>query len=520
MDLTKRAGIDPSDNRVFSQTIRESTFVIFDVTLADSSHIDLRISDYRRELADKRGLSKAGSSDRMFETIRIAFDHVVETIREDMDPFGLEAIPNWNNTSLARRRERDLRAISLVHRSLTASAQFALRRRVVIYGREDLRSFLCSPLCGPWVRELVLHWNLDSRDFAHQDGRQEVLTDMMRLLAALLSRASNIRSLCLRTGYGELWKYSAIVPFLNSLAGLSSLRNLWLVHFGVGDMTPTKHMDACCGPHYCPLLRELYSVLPSLLHLQALSIRNWGFGKDSHSFATRLVRPPLPSPLLQSIEFEPAWNLPPAPSPLWLFEQVRSSDDLLGQGQPRHSQEIFVSTRPYGKIDPQRYLSAFGVFMVDLRMLAMKSIASLHFSALYEPQTMRNGPRRLSFVPISHASDSLEPTLRRVHLITRAQIPVVQFPSSLDELHLHFHFKSVAKRARVDTKAHALIANGSLRKLKLLRITVSSDRGPVKIFRDGSSIDSVRLELVEDFCEEEGVKLLCYAEELPVWARR
>lgn len=498
------------DFRLFSDAVSEPTFNIAHVTLKGSSHIDLRISEYRLELANKRGSLKTANcpygNDHVSGKLRLAFDHIVDSIREDMGPFALEAMPKWDILSLARRQEQDLRSISLLHRSLTSSAQHALRRRVVIYGRESLRRFLCSPLCGPWIREVVLHWNLDSRNFAREDDRNEVIAEMLRLLAALFSRAANVHSLCLRTGYGEPWEYDDIIPFLNSLSSLQSLEHLWLVHSDQDVQASRIIRNSRSGPQFCPHLRRLYYVLSRLRRLRTLSIRNWGSdGRDYSSVADNA--PALSHPTLYSLEYEPSWapgfTLPPP----WLFEAPL----------PDASRGVFLVPRGNIKVNQQQMHILFSVLMIYLRKIVSTGVKSLHFCALHGlPNAV--GPCLLDFT--NDATVSTVQQLRRLHIIMRPEVLFIDFPPTLSELHLHFHFDFAPDRNVLDTMAHALIAKGSLKWLHMLRITVSSNHGPVKLFRDGSSISSVRLKLVRDFCEKKRFQLLCYAEELPVWARR
>lgn len=87
----------------------------------------------------------------------IVLDLLFEHIGEMIVPFGAVAKEHRDSFYLQRDTNRMLKKLPLVHRTWTPYSQNLLRRRLIVSTQTKARSYLQSPLLGPWVQELALH---------------------------------------------------------------------------------------------------------------------------------------------------------------------------------------------------------------------------------------------------------------------------------------------------------------------------------------------------------------------------
>ncbi|EJD05175.1 uncharacterized protein FOMMEDRAFT_166810 [Fomitiporia mediterranea MF3/22] len=201
---------------------------------------------------------------------RDILDLVVDQLVDDRLPLGIAAMdPQTTNALISN--SPDLRNMSLVHRSWTSSAQRGLRRRAII-PIQHITDFLLSPLCGPWITEMIIYWSFNNGDVGATKGD-------IWALESLLERTPNVRSLVFNTSLvwndnglpPPSWRIDMCLEIITDL--LPNLENLWLKHLRPLTTTttnPNEQRFDTCGE-----LRSLYHYLPKLSSLKYLSIRWW-----------------------------------------------------------------------------------------------------------------------------------------------------------------------------------------------------------------------------------------------------
>ena len=209
----------------------------------------------------------------------VVLSHVVDMMVEDRPPLGIAAMDWWKLAYW--KNVADFNRMSLVHRSWTPIARRGLRRRVVI-PYWQIRNFLVSPLCGPWITEMIVHWEV-------HNGMIGVTLEDIALFEALLERVPALRSLVFKTRL--VWPRSSPYgadkppPFrvdecLQLIANLPELENLWLKHAKgtVQWKSVMKHFENIKAEdtlELCPEMNNLCSQLPTMQSLKFLSIRLW-----------------------------------------------------------------------------------------------------------------------------------------------------------------------------------------------------------------------------------------------------
>lgn len=495
-------------------SLREPISDLTELTLKDSTDIDLQIANCRRELAWKRSASRAKgvfARNPRLGKMAAAFENVVETLLEEMGQLTITSGPDLWQEDDVKTREKDLKNLCLVHRSLTPIAQRALRRRIIVGSQSDLRRLLCSPFCGPWIRELVLYWDLGS--LAYVNENRQFLSEVLDMLSTLFSRAPNICTFSLRTGYSRRWQYDGIEPLLSSLTQLSSLRTLFLTHDDYDRSRPGAYPSVDSeSSTSCPLLGLVCRTIPKLQHLTSLSIRNWGFDEDEEYPNPPEVMEVGPPPQLTSLEFDPSTAY---------LTVVNLGRVLRSLVPPRPSDDPRAS--PFRLLARLQHKHVNHMMMRSLKGILKDGVDNLHICSAMDPADLKHltdiSASLKILVPSKQDKAIRDWGLRKLYLVLRVQTTFMRLPPSIEELHLHVHFDRAPKRVILDTKVHAILSNNSLPRLKALTITVSSDGRPAVKFRDGSEVRCARLELVDDFCEEEDVALSCYPAEFPPWAK-
>lgn len=147
-----------------------------EITLESIPDIDRLISEQRKEDASARSASGTlSSSSSSYGFPNIVLDLLFEHIGEMIVPFGAIAKEHWDSFYLQRDTNRMLKKLSLVHRTWTPYCQNLLRRRLMVSTQTKARSYLQSPLLGPWVRELALHYRIHESKLEHA-----MLNDLFR----------------------------------------------------------------------------------------------------------------------------------------------------------------------------------------------------------------------------------------------------------------------------------------------------------------------------------------------------
>ncbi|KAL5520319.1 hypothetical protein ACEPAG_9533 [Sanghuangporus baumii] len=284
----------------FFDIILDPTFKLEDVTFKNHQNVFEYVSEYRaRALAISAGKDNLAPS--VYEKLdvrshaktspavtfpSVIVSHVVDRLVQDQLPLGVAAMEaSWKNAY--RMNVSDFLAMSLVHRSWTPFARRGLRRRAVVpFNQMD--KFLLSHLCGPWITELILYWDV-------HNGRIGVTLSDIALLEALLKRLPALRSLAFNTCH--VWRKADLSHYKWNASGdqppfrvdkcleliadlLPKLENLWLKHYRGWMETETvvKHIESIWLERtldFCPEMSTLYRQLPKMQSLKFLSMRNW-----------------------------------------------------------------------------------------------------------------------------------------------------------------------------------------------------------------------------------------------------
>ncbi|KAL5478755.1 hypothetical protein ACEPAI_2032 [Sanghuangporus weigelae] len=276
--------------------ITDPSFKLEEITFKSFGDIFSRISACRRQAIATCVASEtepiAPPETRAYSIPPIVMRLVVDRMVEDRLPLGTLAMKDdWENAY--RTNVANFHAMSLVCRSWTNIALRGLRCRAIIpYHQID--SFLLSPLCGPWITEMVIYWTISN-------GHEGATLSDIDLLQALLERTPTLRSLAFITSlvwpiYEEWeWVHHDEPPFrVDSCIELISdllpgLENLWLRHF----RPPLKSKIGFCSFGSCSEDEEcedalrrccdmssLCVQLPKMVLLKFLSMRSWeSYGK-------------------------------------------------------------------------------------------------------------------------------------------------------------------------------------------------------------------------------------------------
>ncbi|EJD05179.1 uncharacterized protein FOMMEDRAFT_154392 [Fomitiporia mediterranea MF3/22] len=220
------------------------------------------VSTYRRNMAPGCTVERLSSG----AVPPVVLDLVVDTIVQQNIPLGIAAENKCWSDALAHNGA-NLRNMSLVHRSWTDIAQRGLRRRAIIPCHQ-IHRFLVSPLCGPWVTEMIIYWPL---------GENDEVTRRLFLLKGLLERTSNVRSLAFITYYKPDTPYEGrnreIQNCFDTMSGsLPRLRKLWLKH--------RQNSSCSVWSTVCDGLDSLCKIIPKMQSLEFLSIDRWVSSKS------------------------------------------------------------------------------------------------------------------------------------------------------------------------------------------------------------------------------------------------
>ncbi|KAL5478987.1 DCN1 [Sanghuangporus weigelae] len=284
----------------FFDIILDPTFKLEDVTFKNHQNVFEYVSEYRaRALAISAGkdnlaptvYEKLGARSGAKTNPAVAFpsvivSHVVARLVQDQLPLGVAAMEaSWK--SAYRINVSDFLAMSLVHRSWTPFARRGLRRRAVVpFNQMD--KFLLSPLCGSWITELILYWDV-------YNGRIGVTLSDIAILEALLKRLPALRSLAFNTCH--VWRKADLSHYKWNASGdqppfrvdrcleliadlLPKLENLWLKHYRgyMEAATVVKHIESIWLERtldFCSEMPRLYRQLPKMQSLRFLSLRSW-----------------------------------------------------------------------------------------------------------------------------------------------------------------------------------------------------------------------------------------------------
>ncbi|KAH8112050.1 hypothetical protein DFH11DRAFT_535556 [Phellopilus nigrolimitatus] len=481
------------------------------------------ISDSRRDVAAERtkaaGDSVAGVN---FTVPPVVIDLVVETIVDERIPLNVAAGRNWSEAF--RENGPDLRSMSLVHRSWTACAQRGLRRRAVIPAKR-LGQFLVSPLCGPWITEMILFWEVEDDVGTTKDQEW--------LLETLLERTPNIRSLCFHTSAS--WptpfcepNFEVARPVWLFSEYLSKLENLWLKHHAAGSKDGETSLDVC------PDMDSLCEDLPKMRSLKFLSIKSWGGTFDDsrmkNSYSSVDWRS-VPPPSLKVLEIDLPKNLY-LNALTWLFKPrgdyaLRSlAIGLRTRSSPAESLEILMNAlneclpiieeMRLCHIDDFRPAFAFGPSSNQPR--------GPHFSHMLSSCTRLQSLGIFATSEMFAASGSFSRTCDRI-----SSLP---FPRTLEKLSIHsdvpwadlFDSPSLEKRAQSDS--HIIAVLETLPNLRTLVISGSPQYQQGRYMYTTYTLDSLvhhmqgsevqtGLPLTRNACVEKRIQLTCLDNAFP-----
>ena len=127
---------------------------------------------------------QSGSSARSIPPLVVSL--VVDRMMNDRLPLGkLAEEDHWRDAY--DTNVTDFSTMCLVHSTWTPIARSALQRRVVV-PYYQIHLFLRSPLCGPWISEMIVYWTIDN-------GYEGATRTDVGLFKALLGCTPQLRSL-------------------------------------------------------------------------------------------------------------------------------------------------------------------------------------------------------------------------------------------------------------------------------------------------------------------------------------
>ena len=266
--------------------IQDPTFKLEEVSFKNLQDVFKYVSAHRGLDGDVRTAEDASTTQASASEKGVSSDVlrlVVERMMKDQLPLGVAAMEQrWEDAY--NMHVSDFHAMCLVHRSWTPLARSALRRRAIVpFNKMD--RFLLSPLCGPWVEEMILYWDINT-------GNIGVTMSDIALFEALLKRVPALRSLSFNTChvwpkkdlvYGGMWEGDNEQPplrvdkCLELMADLlPNLENLYLKHFR-GVLRTEEIVKGNClvtidrTLQYCPEIPSLLRQLPKMHSLKLLS---------------------------------------------------------------------------------------------------------------------------------------------------------------------------------------------------------------------------------------------------------
>ena len=268
--------------------LRTHNFSASQVTFSDAVDLFSYVAEQRRINAQQRGLKHTVNARPRVP--QVVVDLVADHFAQSRVAFVREATAT---TAIFEQCPNRVALLNMaqVHRSWTATAQYFLHRRLVIFGEQELGFALSSPFLGPWVCEL--HYCTRSRQHHNTKTHQ-----FASLMVNVLRTCTNIRHLSIQSRFNRASERVAFDKVINALPMLSSLKRLWLTHI-LGHREPSR--DGNDPPNLLLLLQ----VLPKLQSLEVLALTNW---VGSKRCPEPLPGPPIdeieaPSPTLTSLSF-------------------------------------------------------------------------------------------------------------------------------------------------------------------------------------------------------------------------
>lgn len=188
---------------------------------------------------------------------------IAEQFWQDRTPLDVAATePRWERAFACNGK--DLRSMSLVHRSWTLPARNVLRRRAVVPFAHMTR-FLRSSFCGPWVKEMILYWTINVRPRGVFEGDIETL-------GAILFRLPNLEILSLNTFLAHAHAPFRVDSCLRTITSRSNhLEELGIRHFErIGNGTRTHFRNS-----FEEVKNAFHSQLPSMHSIRLVALRRW-----------------------------------------------------------------------------------------------------------------------------------------------------------------------------------------------------------------------------------------------------
>jgi len=221
--LHLEAQIPPRYIDTFLDLLRRKDFNASKLSFARTTDIDNSVADYRKHRARER------AKHYEFPTTRLPFDiftHIVDQIAAERlqlrtdNPsscFGVLA----NGESRPEFISSRLKALALVHRSLTPLAQRALGERIFVQQKEHLVALGRSPLLGPWTTELVINTHFAPPVFLTHEETVDCVISIIR-------RAPHLKFLHIKTApYLDEEGAQHLKRLLGAIGELKSLEALW-----------------------------------------------------------------------------------------------------------------------------------------------------------------------------------------------------------------------------------------------------------------------------------------------------
>ncbi|KAL5512766.1 hypothetical protein ACEPAG_3032 [Sanghuangporus baumii] len=550
--LSLQNGMSKQHFNILLNVLLDPSFSLDELNLKSSTDIDVRISEYRRELAEKRSYKSADSPQGKSSSISarlgivgmssIVFDLVLDQMIAEMHHFSTEtdatplsAPSDEPSTALTCHLQSTFKQMSLVHRSWTEPSQRALRRRIILTSRRTLRGFARSLACGTGVRE-----------FAYKIPKSEVCTffheasvsrEHWCTLASVVSRLTTLRYFCLSVESAHLADLSGLDMVLNAIEGLKSLEGLWML--SVRD--------------HCPYLPKLCATISKLPDLRFLGIWNWtcprrssgGLG-DSQERQEKILELPPPSSL-RALQVRDEYLTTPPAYLSWLFQPRKSYSletlDLhITFSRPLPPTPLdptfpnAESNYTTPRVDSSHLLGALAPLLPSLVTLVIKlfyldtstaSGAYLHDSDMQKILEGCTNLKRMRLhrlragthvdgvrLPLPPTLD-LGTELGSGEPLTISKLTAPLFlPQTLEELHMHYTYSAINWRTQ-DFRLWSTL--GASQSPLLKRVLVSNGETDLEGGK-GKTVDpKVDLPRTSELCARSGVELVVYDR---VWVNR